>query len=351
MISPKGCQLRMLAGTVLAAACILLLPPHAAAQFKVWVEARLPDTPEGLAVDASGNLYATLYHTGEIVRLTGDGGYEHVAWVPSKEESGKGLLLGIDFDRQGNLYAAYKQNSKWDSGDLIDPKHPACRDATVTRSGVYKIDVATGKVESVATRAEGWPFCFPDDVTVDSRGNIYMADLTYSAIWKIAPGGKRVALWAAGDLLNWPEHPYSRLMLGVNDLALDKDERHIYAVTNGNPMVLRIYIDDQGWAGEPRPLDAIGYAIPDGIELDERGNIYVADVKNNEIWALTPDGGKRVLVASGQNAPLDDPASLVIRKDPHKGEVLCVANLGYRHRKPSDADRTVVCMSGFPRPQ
>jgi len=41
----------------------------------------------------------------------------------------------------------------------------------------------------------------------------------------------------------------------------------------------------------------------------------------------------------------------VIRKDPHKGEVLCTANLGYRHREPADAERTVVCMSGFFRPE
>jgi sugar lactone lactonase YvrE len=346
-----GCRLGLLAWTVLAAACVLLLPQRASAEFKVWVEATLPDTPEGLALDASGNLYATLFHTGEVVRLTGDGGYEHVAWVPSKEESGKGLLLGIDFDRQGNLYATYKQNSKWDSGDLVDPQHPACRDATVTRSGVYQIDVATGNVAPVATRAEGWPFCFPDDVAVDHRGNIYMADLTYSAIWKIAPGGKQVHLWSAGELLNWPEEPASRLMLGVNDLVLDRRERNIYAVTDGNPMVLRIPIDRRGWAGEPRPLDAIGYAVPDGIELDARGNIYVADVRNNEIWVLSPDGRRRVLIASRQNAPLDDPTSLVMLHDPRKGDVLCVANLGYSHHAPADADRTVVCMSGFPLPE
>jgi sugar lactone lactonase YvrE len=348
-MSPRRRQLRMLAATMLATACILLMPAHATAQFKTWVEAKLPDTPEGLALDAKGNMYATLFHTGEVVRLTSNGGYEHIAWVPSKEESGKGLLLGIDFDRQGNLYAAYKQNSKWDSGDLVDPQHPACRDATVTRSGVYKIDVATGKVTPVATRAEGWPFCFPDDVAVDRRGNIYLADLTYSAIWKIAPGGKRVNLWSAGEWLNW--HPYSRLMLGVNDLVLDGRERNIYAVTDGDPMVLRIPIDKHGWATEPRPLEATGYQIPDGVELDAQNRIYVSDVKNNEIWVLSPDGHRRILIASRQNAPLDDPTSLVIRHDPQKGDVLCVANLGYSHPTPDKAERTIVCMSGFPLPE
>jgi hypothetical protein len=41
-------------------------PPHAAAQFKAWVMAKLPDTPEGLGVDSHGNLYVTLMHIGEV---------------------------------------------------------------------------------------------------------------------------------------------------------------------------------------------------------------------------------------------------------------------------------------------
>src|SRR6266478_7144172 len=58
-------------------------PPPAAAQFKVWVMAKLPDTPEGLGVDSHGNLYAALMHIGEVVMLKDDGSYDHIAWVPA----------------------------------------------------------------------------------------------------------------------------------------------------------------------------------------------------------------------------------------------------------------------------
>ena len=137
MLRPRlqGEKLRRVVLYLVALGWLLVSPVNAAAQFKAWVMARLPDTPEGLAIDSKGNLYATLVHLGEVVMLKEDGSYDHVAWVPSKEESGKGRLLGLDSDKDDNLYVAYEAHSKYDATDLDDPFHAACRDATVTRLG------------------------------------------------------------------------------------------------------------------------------------------------------------------------------------------------------------------------
>jgi sugar lactone lactonase YvrE len=312
----------------------------ASGQFKAWIANELPDTPEGLALDPNGNMYATLFHTGEIVLLQDKGGYQHIAWVPSKAESGHGDLLGLDIDKSGNLYAAYKAHSRYDVDDLADPFHPSCRDATVTRSGIYKIDPKSRKVTPLATRAEGWPFCFPDDVAVDSRGNIYMTDLTYSGIWKISPDGRKVILWSSHPLLNWSSRPYGGVPLGVNDLVLDKFQKNIYAVTDGDPMVVKIPIKEDGTAGEPTTLPT-GYSSFDGIALDAKGNIFVSEILLDQIWVLSQDGTQRILVADKRTAPLDHNTSLIL-----KGDVLCTANLGHATQK-----GTVVCMNGFPRPQ
>jgi sugar lactone lactonase YvrE len=327
-------------------ALLLAYSPSASAQFKPWVAAKLPDTPEGLGIDSKGNIYATQFHTDEVVMLKDDGSYEHIAWVPSKEESGKGDLSGLDLDSEGNIYVAYKAHSKWDSGDLRSAFHAPCRDATVTRSGVYKIDARTHNVTALATRADGWPFCFPDDVAIDSHGNVYMTDLTYSAIWKISPDGKKVDLWSADRLLNPPPKPYSGYFAGVNDLALDKEEKNIIAVTDGDPTVLRIPIKDDGSAGEPQPLLPTGYSFLDGVELDAKGNIYISEILQSDIWVLSPDGSQRILIASKMSAPLDNNTSLIL-----KGNVLCTANLGFSHAHREDADRTVVCMTGFALPK
>jgi sugar lactone lactonase YvrE len=321
--------------------------PPASAQFKAWVMAKLPDRPWGLGIDSKGNIYTSLIYSGEVVMLKDDGSYDHIAWVPSKEESGKGGLLGgLDLDKADNIYVVYKAASKYDEDDIGNPLHPACRDATVTRSGIYKIDGSTRQVTALATKADGWPFCFPHDVAVDSQLNVYMADITYSAIWKISPDGKKVHLWSAHSLLNWPPNPYSGFYLGVSALVLDAREKNIYAVTMGNPMVLRIPIKEDGSAGEPQALQPSGYSLLDGVVLDARGNIYVSEVLRNEIWVLSPDGSQRIQIANPANAPLDNNSSLIL-----KGDVLCAANFGFIHDKTEDANRTVVCMKGFPVPK
>jgi sugar lactone lactonase YvrE len=317
----------------------------ATAEYKAWVLATFDDTPEGLAVDSNGNIYATLFHTGRIIKLTPDGKKEVIAVVPSEKDALKGDTVGIDLDKDGNIYVAFKQTSpKYEANNLTDPFHAACRDATVTLSGVYKIDSKTRRVAALATRADGWAFCFPDDVEIDSSGNIYLADLTYSGIWKISPDGKQVKMWSSHPLLNWSTTPYSGFPLGVNVIVMDKEEKNIYAATDGDPMILKIPIKPDGSADEP-VIVSRGHTPFDGIELDDRGNIYVSEILRNEIWVVSPDGAQRMLVASKRTAPLDNNTSLIW----HKG-MICTANLGFAHTKVEDAAKTIVCVSGFERP-
>ena len=68
--------------------------------------------------------------------------------------------------------------------------------------------------------------------------------------------------------------------------------------------------------------------------------VYKIDAKTRKVTPL------RILIASKQNAPLDNNTSLVL-----KGDVLCTANLGFVRATPQQVDRTVVCMKGFALPQ
>ncbi|MBE9540946.1 MAG: SMP-30/gluconolactonase/LRE family protein [Proteobacteria bacterium] len=332
-------------------ACIVTLiiitsifPTHAySEEYKMWAYVTLPGVPEGVCVDSKNNLYASIAFTGAVVLLKDDGTYEHIAWVPSKEESGQGQLIGMDVDAQDNIYIAYLQFSKSIAyrADLFDKHHPACHDVRVTRSGVYKIDAKTREVTSVATRAEGWPFCFPDDVDIDKAGNIYLTDLTYSGIWKIWTDG-RVTMWSNDPLLN-PTDPVSTM--GVNVCALDKEEKNLYAATTTQVgRIVKIPINEDGSAGKAE-LFSTAHSPFDGIEIDDEGYIYASEPVLNQIIVLSPQGGgpwsltPRKIIASGP--PLQGPTSLVLRDG-----VLYTANLAFGV-PPEKHNKTIVAIKGF----
>ena len=107
---------------------MLLLVPALTlgADVTVKVYSKLPSSPEGLCLDSKANLYASMPHIGEVVLLNADGSYDHVAWVPSKADSGKGEVFGIDVDKDDNIIAAYVEYSQYMSlgEDLMNPHHP-----------------------------------------------------------------------------------------------------------------------------------------------------------------------------------------------------------------------------------
>ncbi len=330
-------------------ALLLLMGTPATAradEFKAWIAATLPDLPEGLAFDSAGTLYTSLPGNGEIYRIGREGKSikpEYLATLPSKAESGKGAALGMAFDADGNIVIAYFDlRSRYAPKEHTFDKHNmACKDATDVYSGVYRVNVKTGDVTPIATRASGWPFCLPDDVDVDSAGNIYMSDLTFSGIWKISADGSKVDLWSAHPLLNVSDEASSGALVGTNVLVINKDETAIYAGTDNDPSVVRVPILEDGSAGEAERV-AAGFTPLDGVELDEVGNIYVSEPRSNEIRVLTPDGMRRRTVATAYTAPLVFPTSLAYWKG-----VLCTANYG---PTTPTSPRTVVCMSGLPRP-
>jgi hypothetical protein len=287
-------------------------------------------------MDSKGNLYTTI-GTGEVVMIKDDGSYDHIAWVPSKEKAGKDLAALTGLDKADNLYVIDKAPSKYDEDD--SPFHPACWDAPATRTGLYKIDAKTRKVTALATKADGWAFCWPHGTAVDSYGNVYMADITYSAIWKISPDGKKVDVWSAHPLLNWHATSASALLRLTNRRRTSTPLPRASRCCSGS----RSRKTDR--PVNPRPCSPAGTFYSMESRSTQTGTSTSpkrCETLRNEIWVVSPDGAQRILIASKMNAPLDNNAALVL-----KGNVLCTVNFGFVHEKSEDADRTMVCMKGF----
>jgi sugar lactone lactonase YvrE len=278
----------------------------------------VPGVPEGITADEEGGFYVSLFLLDEVWHVNpATGETRKVADVPGGGL--RGDLIGIERDpADGTILATFRKAGV----DLFTAEHEDCRDATDTVSGIYRLDPRTGAVAPFVTRASGIPLCFADDIAIDSAGNIYASDLELGVIWRFDRSG-RGGVWSDDPLLGWTEQTGTwnaknnaeAGYIGVNSIALSPDGRTLYAGTDGGPggsgLLVRIPVQADGSAGMADLMAVFG--ANDGVEVGPDGTIYYADTSNNDVWAVSPDGSRRLLVASETvyGDPLDNATSLL----------------------------------------
>src|SRR5439155_7432065 len=74
----------------------------------------------------------------------------------------------------------------------------------------------------------------------------------------------------------------------VKGLALAGDERSLFMVEGDTDRVYRFDLTADGELGRGEVYaDSVG-RLPDGLALDEAGNLYVACYASDEIWRIDP---------------------------------------------------------------
>ena len=256
--------------------------------------------PEGVAVDPTGNVYASSFafdSTAFICVLDGSGGLTDRLAV-SAGPAGIASLLGMLFVPSEGLYVADFADGQPGHGRLL------------------LVDVATRAVEQVAIG-----FSAPNAIARDDRGRIYVSDSFEGRIYRVDRDG--VAVWAESALLRTSGQP----PFGANGLAFDRAERFLYVANTGDSAVLRIPVLASGEAGPVETFARGGRETgflwgADGIQFDVRGNLWVCANQANEIQVLSAAGTPLARLAGLGEAALDFPASLVFR-----GRELFVTNL------------------------
>jgi gluconolactonase len=117
----------------------------------------------------------------------------------------------------------------------------------------------------------------------------------------------------------------------ANGLALSADERWLFMVESDTDRVYRFELTSDGQLGRGEVYaDSVG-RLPDGLALDEAGNLYVACYASDEIWRISPSGEKSLLAWDYHAILLSRPTNLAWGGGNSGGEnsdVLYVANLG-----------------------
>lgn len=128
-------------------------------------------------------------------------------------------------------------------------------------------------------------FEFPEGISIDKPGNIYVSMIALGQIWKIASDGSRSVVATIKTPGFGPAGlevtPWGEIYVAVG--ALDLETGQTDPATRG---VYRVALD-----GTVVRLPGTGtMRFPNDVTFDERGNVYATDTAGGAIWRI-PRGG------------------------------------------------------------
>ena len=242
--------------------------------------------PEDVAVDSADKIYVV---DGNAIRkITPDGVVTTLAglvMVSSDSVDGTNSDARFDFpiglivDSATNIFVA-------DNGNNNVRK--------LTPDGTnWVVTTIAGLVPGDLTNGVGSTARFkPADVTVDSSGNVYVADNGNRTIRKITPDGAVTTiagLRMSGFVSTDGTNSQARFE-GAAGIAIDSSG--ILYVTDGDTL-RKIVPDGTNWV--VTTIVAHGLRGAHGVALDSAGNFYVADYLGNTIRKIAPDGNTWVV--------------------------------------------------------
>ncbi|WP_158825597.1 NHL repeat-containing protein [Mucilaginibacter lacusdianchii] len=235
-------------------------------------------SPMGIVVDAAGNVYVSdegdnaifkITQTGTVSILAGNGtaGYANGEGSVAQFNAPQGIAV----DASGNVYVADKNNN------VI---------RKITSTGVVSLFAGIGTANFVngdaATVAK---FNQPTGVAVDATGVVYVADQGNHAIRKISGG--TVSTFAGNNTLNTLINNPSNIAIDSqgNMFITDQSGRILEISKQYILYTLAGKANTNGFADGTD--GAAQFNVPKGIAVDLSGKIYVADTQNNRIRRIS----------------------------------------------------------------
>jgi len=170
---------------------------------------------------------------------------------------------------------------------------PGATPATHVGGSIQRVEIDTGKVETIYDSCEGRRLIGPNDLVFDRQGGFWFTDhgcgtpegRKFGAVYYAKPDGSKIV--RARDHLISP-----------NGVGLSPDERTVYVA---DTQLGRLWAFDVTAPGELAPpagfapgrviCNLPGYQLLDSLAVEAGGKICVATIINGGVTAFDPDGG------------------------------------------------------------
>jgi uncharacterized protein (TIGR03437 family) len=264
--------------------------------------------PSGLAVDTVGNLYiadtgnhvirkvtpagtiSTIAGTHSLAGFSGDNGPATSAQLSSPG--------AVAVDASGNVYIADTQNSRI---------RKVSASGTITTVAGGGLGSATSVGDGgAATQAE---LRFPEGITVDASGNLYIADYGNFRVRKVTASTGIITTVAGngtytpasigdgGPAIMASVAPYSVALDSNNNLYIADYLNNRIRLVNA---VAQIATVAGGGTAATGPATAISLSHPQSVTVDGSGNIYIADTGNQVVRLAAANGTIKTIAGTGQ---------------------------------------------------
>jgi len=279
------------------------------------------NSPQGVAVDSAGNICIADTLNNRVRMVTTDGVIHRFAGNGQFSGDGPGTFGdggtatdarlhqpgGLTVDSSGVVYIA-------DTGDNTVRK--------VTTDGLIALVAGDGfgAFAGDAGPATSAELNRPGDVTLDSSGNIYIADTANYRIRKVTTDGNIATIAGTGSIGSTGDGDvatkaslYAPMSIAVdssgNIFILENGSSKIREVDNAKGNISTIAGNGTaGFGGDGSQATNAEMNFPSGMTLDSSGSIYVADTLNGRLRKIsssniTTIAGNGVLSYSGDNGP------------------------------------------------
>ena len=240
--------------------------------------------PEGLAVDKAGNLYI------------GD-----VLFSVVREVNAAGIIsgfaevldpAGLALDATGNLYVSdtnYNLVSKVSGGVVT----------TIAGNGTSAFAGDGGPAASAEVS-------FPEGIAVDASGRLYFADNGNNRVRRVDSSGTITTVAGNGEDSPLPDGAVATAapvaaLYAPNPVVVDASGDIVFTDPN-NQVVRKISAVDgtistvagtgvAGYSGDDGPATSAQLNYPEGLALDQQGNLYIADTNNLVVRKVSASTG------------------------------------------------------------